>query len=160
MKSAFLLLLLAGAGLSAFPQMRTGQAAPELTLPDRDGHKVQLSGLKGTVVLIDFWASWCGPCRANNPHLAKLYRKYHQKGLEIVGVSLDENGEAWKEAVGHDKLEWVQLNDDGGQKAISAITYGVYSIPASFLVDKEGIIQGIDLEGWDLESKIKTLLKK
>ena len=76
--------------LNLFSQMRTGQAAAELSLPDLNGKMVSLSDLKGKVVLIDFWASWCGPCRHNNPRLVKLYNKYHDKGLEIYGVSLDE----------------------------------------------------------------------
>jgi thiol-disulfide isomerase/thioredoxin len=160
MKKTFILLLLLIAVFSGFSQIKSDQPAPELSLPDGNGNTVLLSGLKGSVVLIDFWASWCGPCRMNNPHLVKLYGKYHQKGLEILSVSLDANNEAWKAAIGQDGLTWLQVNDDKGWNAASAATYGVNSIPASFLVDKNGVIRAVNLVGWQLESKIKTLLKK
>lgn len=160
MKKIFILLLLAATALSGSAQIKANQPAPDLSLPDGNGNAVQLSGLKGSVVLIDFWASWCGPCRMNNPHLVKLYAKYHQKGLEILGVSLDANGEAWKAAIGQDGLPWLQVNDNKGWNAASAAVYGVESIPASFLLDKDGVIRAVNLVGWQLESKIKTLLKK
>jgi peroxiredoxin len=155
-----IVMLITGAGLGVSAQIRVGQPAPDLSLPDGDGHPVQLSSMKGSVVLIDFWASWCGPCRMNNPHLVKFYNKYRTQGLQILGVSLDENGDAWRGAVGQDHLSWLQVNDNKGWNAPSAAAYGVNSIPASFLVDKEGIVRGVNLVGWGLESKVKTLLKK
>jgi thiol-disulfide isomerase/thioredoxin len=160
MQKTSLIVLLLSAGLAGYSQPPEGAPAPSLSLPDMSGKQVQLSGLKGSVVLIDFWASWCGPCRMNNPHLVKLYSKYHSQGLEILGVSLDERGEDWKAAVTQDKLSWLQVNDNRGQNAASAIDYGVNAIPASFLVDKDGVLQAVNLVGWDLESKIKKLLKK
>jgi peroxiredoxin len=159
MKRTFFLFLCLAAAFAGSAQIRVGQPAPDLTLPDANGHPVQLSSLKGALVLIDFWASWCGPCRHNNPHLVKLYHKYHPKGFQILGVSVDENADAWRAAIEQDRLAWLQVNDNKGWNAPTAAAYGVNEIPASFLVDKDGIVQGINLVGWGLESKIKTLLK-
>jgi peroxiredoxin len=160
MKKLFFLMFLTASALSGSAQIKAGQPAPDLSLPDADGKTVQLSSLKGSVVLIDFWASWCGPCRQNNPHLVKLYNKYHDKGLEILGISLDNNSDAWRAAIGQDGIGWRQVIDIKGWDAASAATYGVNSIPASFLLDKDGVIRAVNLVGWQLESKIKTLLKK
>ena len=153
--SLFLLIL----SVNVFSQMRPGQTAAELSLPDLQGQAVSLSTLKGKVVLIDFWASWCGPCRHNNPRLVKLYNKYHDKGLEIYGVSLDENSEDWKKAVQHDKLKWIQVIDDKGWEAPSAAAYGVDMIPSSFLIDRQWIIRSVNAEGSELEVRVKDLLK-
>jgi thiol-disulfide isomerase/thioredoxin len=120
---------------------------------------VSISEFRGKVVLIDFWASWCGPCRHNNPRLIKLYNKYHEKGLEIYGVSLDEDMTDWKKAVHHDKLSWIQVIDDKGWNASSINTYGVDFIPSSFLVDRQGIIRTMNAEGPELENSVKDLLK-
>ena len=142
-----------------FCQAKVNEPAPEITLPDMDGKTMSLSSLKGKVVLIDFWASWCGPCRKSNPHLVKFYKKYHQNGLEIIGVSIDDNAEAWKEAVQKDKLAWIQLNDNKSWSASSS-SYGVDAIPSSFLIDKKGIIHSINLVGRSLEAEVKELLKE
>jgi peroxiredoxin len=145
--------------LNLFSQMIPGQTAADLSLPDLNGKIVTLSDLKGKVVLIDFWASWCGPCRHNNPRLVKLYNKYHNKGLEIYGVSLDEDADSWKKAVHHDKLIWIQVIDDKGWEATSASAYNVDMIPSSFLIDRQGIIRTINAEGPDLERSVRDLLK-
>jgi peroxiredoxin len=145
--------------LNLFSQMRAGQTAVELSLPDLNGKIVSLTDLKGKVVLIDFWASWCGPCRHNNPRLLKIYKKYHDKGLEIYGVSLDDDRDSWKKAVQHDKLTWIQVIDDKGWAATSASMYGVDFIPSSFLIDKQGVIRTVNAEGPDLENSVRDLLK-
>jgi peroxiredoxin len=145
--------------LNLFAQMIPGQSAADLSLPDLNGKMVTLSELKGKVVLIDFWASWCGPCRHNNPRLVKLYNKFHNKGLEIYGVSLDEDADSWKKAVRHDKLIWIQVIDDKGWEAPSASVYNVDMIPSSFLIDRQGIIRTINAEGPDLERSVRDLLK-
>jgi len=145
--------------LPVFSQVKTGRKAPEIALLNLEGNRVTLSDLKGRVVLIDFWASWCGPCRYNNPRLVRLYQKYHEKGFEILGVSLDNNTASWKQAVIQDKLEWIQVNDNQGWDASAAKSYRVNAIPVSFLLDKDGIVRAVDMEGRALEAKIKSLLK-
>jgi thiol-disulfide isomerase/thioredoxin len=160
MNRIFFTLFLTVMSLNLFSQMRPGQTAAELSLPDLNGNIVSLSAFKGKVVLIDFWASWCGPCRHNNPQLVKIYNKYHDKGLEIYGISLDDDTGNWKKAVHHDKLSWVQVNDIKGWDAPSAYLYGVDAIPASFLIDKQGVIRDINAEGPELEKTIRNLLKE
>jgi peroxiredoxin len=153
----FLLLLILHSNV--FSQMTSGNPAAEISLPDREGNLTSLSALRGKVVLIDFWASWCGPCRRNNPHLVRLYQKYHSKGLEIYGISLDNDHRSWKEAVAHDRLSWIQVIDDEGWDAPSALAYAVDMIPSSFLLDRNGIIRKVNPEGPELEKEIKSLLK-
>ena len=160
MKAIFLSIFTLVMAMEANSQIKPGQLAPELSLPDTHGDQVQLSQLRGKVVLIDFWASWCGPCRRNNPNLVRLYKKYHDMGLEIYGISIDDNEEHWKEAVRVDKMDWIQVNDDKGWDASSVNAYGINAIPASFLVDKQGIIRQMDLSGRHLEIEVKSLLKK
>ncbi len=159
MNRIYLIAFLMTLTSNVFSQMRVGDDATELSLPDQNGKIVSLSDLKGKVVLIDFWASWCGPCRHNNPHLLKIYNKFHDKGLEIYGISLDEEVNSWRKAVRHDRLSWIQVIDDKGWQAQSASKYGVEMIPSSFLLDKQGVVRAIDLEGSELESNIRELLK-
>jgi thiol-disulfide isomerase/thioredoxin len=150
------LILLAG---SLHAQVGIGRPAPEIELPGPDGSPLKLSSLKGSVVLIDFWASWCGPCRQNNPSLVALYSKYRDKGLEILGVSLDRRRADWMRAVEADRLTWPQVIDDRGGAAKSANDYGVQSIPTSILVDRQGVVRGIDLFGRQLDMAVARLLK-
>jgi thiol-disulfide isomerase/thioredoxin len=114
--------------------------------------------MKGKVFLLDFWASWCGPCRYSNKNLVKLYSKYKNKGFEIVSVSLDDNINAWKRAVSQDRISWLQINDSKGWAATSAAKWQVDAIPASFLIDKDGNVVAINAEKKELESKIRQLL--
>src|SRR5438477_1152897 len=142
------------------------QAQPNITdhrldfsLPDVKGDSIRLSSMKGKVFLLDFWASWCVPCRFSNKQLVKLYDKYKDKGFEILGVSLDDNRNAWKKAVNKDRITWLQINDNGGWSAISAAKWNINAIPASFLIDKEGNVVAFDPEKQELENKIRQLLR-
>jgi thiol-disulfide isomerase/thioredoxin len=131
----------------------------DFTLPTLKGDSVTLSSLKGKIVLIDFWASWCGPCRYANKHLVKLYSKYKNQGFEIFGVSLDEDMSDWKKAISKDKITWLQVNDRGGWEAVAAIKWNIEALPSSFLVNKNGDVVAMDLEKDELEKWIRELLE-
>lgn len=130
----------------------------DFSLPDIKGDSIRLSSLKGKVFLLDFWASWCGPCRYSNKNLVKLYSKYKQSGFEILSVSLDDNKKEWKRAVNKDKITWLQIIDSRGWDARSAAKWQVDAIPASFLIDKNGDVVAINAEKKELENKIRELL--
>lgn len=132
---------------------------PDFTLPDIAGNPLKLSSLKGKVVLVDFWASWCSPCRKENPNLVKAYNKYHNKGFEILAVSLDDKKINWEKAIEADKLTWLHVSDLKGWKSELALEYGIKSIPTSFLLDADGKIIAKDLRGDALEKKLATLFK-
>jgi peroxiredoxin len=140
-------------------QPRKGDKAPELQLPDAQGKKIAISSYKGSVVLLDFWASWCRPCRENSPELVKLYAKYASKGLQIVGVSLDDNRTAWQRAVKADKMTWPQVIVPASEKNRVLSIYGVSYIPATFLMDRNGVLQEADLQGVALEEAVRRLLQ-
>jgi len=131
----------------------------DFALPGVNGDSIRLSSMKGKVFLLDFWASWCVPCRFSNKQLVKLYGKYKEKGFEIVSVSLDDNTKAWKTAMKKDKITWLQVNDDKGWDAPSAAKWQIEAIPTSFLIDKDGNVVAINLEKQDLENKIRELLR-
>lgn len=130
----------------------------QIKLPNAKGDSLSLASLKGKVVLLDFWASWCGPCRASNRRLVKLYSKYKSKGFEIFAVSLDEDKADWLKAVKADKITWLQVNDNRGRDAQSGIDWNVMQIPTSYLIDKQGKVVAMDLEGKELEKAIVELL--
>ncbi len=138
--------------------VKKGMAAPEISLPGIADTTIHLSSLKGKVVLIDFWASWCMPCRKNNPELVKLYEKYKVQGFEIYGVSIDQKKNDWLNAIQRDGLTWPQVVDQKGWNAKSTYDYGLDGIPASFLLDKDGKVKAIGLTGSSLEREIKKLL--
>ena len=135
-----------------------GGVAPEIKLNGPDGKPVSLHSLRGKVVLIDFWASWCGPCRRENPNVVKMYQKYKDQGFEIFGVSLDNDVNRWKAAIQSDGLSWYHGSDLMGWKSKPAQMYQVHSIPATFLLDKEGKIIAKGLRGPELEAAVANAL--
>jgi thiol-disulfide isomerase/thioredoxin len=146
--------------IAAKAQPGPGEQAMEIALPSLNGDTLKLSSLKGKVVLLDFWASWCGPCRISNRHLIKLYAKYKSQGFEIFGVSVDNDPKDWKKAVQKDKVTWLQVNDKEMGEASTAMKWNIGSLPTSYLINKEGKLVGMDLEGKDLEAAVKDLLSK
>jgi peroxiredoxin len=159
MKRLNMVLLGLAMGVMAQAQVRVGQAAPEIALPNAKDSIVTLSSFKGKVVLIDFWASWCYPCRQSIPGVIKLYNKYKDKGFEVLAVSIDSKRSEWKKAGKYFRFPYTSLLDPSGWNAKVIDTYGIEGIPATFLLDKEGRIVAIDAEGPALEAAIKRLLQ-
>lgn len=124
-----------------------GRPAPDFTLPDLQGRQVTLSKTPGTIKIVDFWASWCGPCRLNNPALKKLYAQYHDKGLEIISISLDDKKERWAKAVADDGLEWINVSSLKGWKCSVAREYNVTGVPAIYILDADNHIIATNLRG-------------
>ncbi len=135
-----------------------GSVAPDFAMAQPDGQPLKLSQLRGKYLLIDFWASWCGPCRVENPNVVKAYSQYAPKGFEILGVSLDQNRERWLDAITKDGLTWPQVSDLKGWQNEAAQLYGVSSIPHTFLLDKEGKIIARNLRGEALWAKLREVL--
>lgn len=136
-----------------------GKTAPDFTQQDTTGKHITLSGLRGKYVLVDFWASWCGPCRKENPNVVAAYNKFHEKGFDIIGVSLDNKKEAWTRAIRADGLTWYHVSDLKGWANAAAAAYNVKSVPANFLLDKTGKIVARNLRGEDLEKKLSELFQ-
>ncbi|MGF1639159.1 MAG: peroxiredoxin family protein [Cyclobacteriaceae bacterium] len=137
--------------------LAVGYEAPEITLPNPNGEMVSLSSLKGKVVLVDFWASWCRPCRVENPNVVRMYNKYNEKGFEILGVSLDRDKAAWLKAIDDDGLTWTHISDLKYFDSEAARIYNIQAIPFTILVDEEGKIISKNLRGEALEQKLAEI---
>ncbi|HVY75084.1 MAG TPA: TlpA disulfide reductase family protein, partial [Puia sp.] len=135
-----------------------GQPAPLFTANNTEGKPVSLSSFKGKYLLIDFWASWCGPCRRENPNVVKAYLQYHPKGFDILGVSLDDSKPDWLAAIKKDGLDWAQVSDLKGWQNEVAVQYGIQGIPMNYLLDPEGKIIAKGLRGDELAKKLRELL--
>jgi thiol-disulfide isomerase/thioredoxin len=133
----------------------------QIKLPTVKGDSITLASQKGKVILLDFWASWCGPCRSSNKKLLKVYEKYKQQGFEIFGVSLDEEKKDWEKAIIKDRINWLQVNDPRGSwNATTAADWNISVLPTSFLINKKGDVVAMDLEGKELEKEISALLQE
>lgn len=140
--------------------IQIGDEAPEITLNSTLDKPVSLSSLRGKIVLIDFWASWCGPCRQENPNVVRVYNRFKDKGFEIYSVSLDKDKNAWVKAIEKDGLTWPShVSDLKYWQSVAAQTYGVNGIPATFLLDKDGKVIAKNLRGEALEKKLEEVLK-
>jgi thiol-disulfide isomerase/thioredoxin len=131
----------------------------DFTQNDPSGKPVSLSSLKGKYVLIDFWASWCGPCRTEYPYIHKAYDQFKNKNFEVIGVSLDDKKDLWLKAINDNHFDWIQVCDFKGRQNDVAVAYGISAIPQSLLVDPNGIIIAKNLRGDDLIEKLEEVIK-
>lgn len=147
--------------LTAMKNTEIGQPAPNFEMNDAEGNLVQLADKIGSkLLLLDFWASWCKPCRDENPNVVAVYNEFHKMGFNILGISLDKDKLDWLDAVQQDKLVWDHVSDLAGWDCSAAAKYNVSSIPANFLLDENGIIIAKNLRGEDLEKEIKKRLEE
>lgn len=145
--------------IQTLEKVQIGCAAPDFALPDTAGVQVSLSSFKGKYVLLDFWASWCPPCRKENPNVVEAFQKFKDKNFTIVGISLDKSRDAWLKAIRHDQLTWTHLSDLKYWDAAVPALYGIRAIPSNVLIDPEGIIIAKDLREEALHRKLEEILK-
>ncbi len=141
--------------------LKIGQIAPDISLPDPQGTVKTLSSLRGKYILLDFWASWCGPCRFENPNVVRQYQKYKGTDFDILSVSLDSDKQKWLDAIEADGMEWNHISDLKKWESSVVPLYNLaVGIPMTFLLDKNGVIIAKNLRGPDLEKKLEEILKK
>lgn len=138
---------------------KIGEQFADFEMEDQNGNLKKLSDIKGKVVLLEFWASWCGPCRQENPNLVKTYENFNPKGFEIFAVSLDEDKESWLKAIEKDSLNWKHVSDLKGRRNEASLIYGINGIPDNFLIGENGEIIGRNLRGEQLNQKLKEILE-
>jgi len=145
--------------LEILKRRRVGEQVYNFTLNDLDGKPVNINAFKGQYVLIDFWASWCGPCRAENPNLVKAYNKYKANKFNVIGVTIDEDLDKWKQAVKEDGTPWTQLTDLKDRSKAVATYYGILGVPSSLLIDPDGKIIAMDVRGESLQKKLAEMFQ-
>jgi thiol-disulfide isomerase/thioredoxin len=143
-----------------YKEISVGNVAPDFSGPTPDGKIRSLKASLGKVTIIDFWASWCGPCRKENPNVVALYNEFHSKGLNIIGVSLDKDAAKWNEAIAKDSLTWYHVSNLQFWTDPIAVLYNIKSIPATYILDEKGVIIATNLRGEELRAKIASILNK